>query len=327
MANLAELPRLRRALLLRPTDGNRWQELVGLITALGGEPLLHDLDALFEQPLVAPAGPSDDAARGSGDTALVEQALEAHRAGDAAALEQAITQLNALNPAHPWLHALRGLAAELSRSDGYAEFTRALASEPCNAWFRYWTCVAALRRRDWLDFSVEALLLHNSETIQHQALVLAAVHHLTAASLAHLDVTQSSAIDLRVADLIHPDRISRNTEELGQHCLRHLNKERRKMLRILLNLLGDPATAGRSDCSLVLHQLLDLLRWRVIGLAEPALSSWLHGACLARLERLPWQQGSAPSLAALLPQRPGLNLETERLEIWRGFRLELRGAH
>ncbi|NDC34033.1 MAG: hypothetical protein EBZ51_01265 [Synechococcaceae bacterium WB9_2_112] len=326
MATLADLPRLRRALLLRPGDVNRWQELVGLITALGGELLLRDLDGLFEQPLIAPAALTSEPPRESRDTLLVEQALEAHRGGDAAGLEQAINQLSALQPAHTWLHALRGLAAEMARSDSYAEFARALEREPANPWFRYWKSVAALRRRDWLDFSFEALLLHDSEIIQHQALVLAAVHHLSAAAIARLAPAQSQASDLRVFDLIHPDRISRNTEELGRFSLRFLNKERRKMLRILLSLLTDPtATSRGGGDSLVVHPLLDLLRWRLIGLAEPALSSCLYGACLDRLKSLPWQPRPETSLLGLLPQRPDLRFDTRRLEIWHGFRLELGG--
>ena len=54
MDSIADLPRLRRALLLKPKDPERWQELIDLITTLGGGQLLGDIDTLFVDPLSQP---------------------------------------------------------------------------------------------------------------------------------------------------------------------------------------------------------------------------------------------------------------------------------
>jgi hypothetical protein len=324
MAGITRLTLLRHALLLRPDDPDRWQELIGLITELGGALHLADIDGLFVRPPSGQAIAMDEGGPASLIKEIIEQALAAHRSGNATDLNEGIKKLDVHNPANPWLHGLGGLHAEMDGRDGYAEFSRALEQEPSNAWFRYWKCVAALRRRDWIDFSFEALYLHESETIEHQSLVFAAIYHLIAAAIVELEPESCVANDLRVFDLIHPDRIHHTTAELEAGILRFINKERRKMLRILLDRVNDLNTA-QADQLGVVHQLNELLRWRVIGLAEPQLSAGLVGALLTRLNALPPRRHEAVKLSSLLPQRPGLNFEDDRVRIWSDFRLDLSG--
>jgi len=325
MDSTANLPRLRRALLLRPNDPERWQELIQLITDLGGGMLLGDINTLFVHPLSQPNGSSGGGAPGSGEKQILEEGLNAHRAGDRGGLQLAIGHLESRDQANPWMHGLRGLLAEMQGGDGYAEFARALEREPSNAWFRYWKSMAALRRRDWIDFSFEALLLQRSETIEHQSLVLAAIYHLIAAAMIQIEPQRCLENDLRVFDLAHPDRICHNSEDLVIVILRFFNKERRKMIRILLDHIN---AIGTNNCGhgLVLHHLQDQLRWRVIGLAEPALSASLFGALQTRLNALPMRRSTPVEMASLLPQRPGLAFGEDRIRIWCDYKLHLREA-
>ena len=322
MDSIADLPRLRRALLLKPKDPERWQELIDLITNLGGGQLLGDIDTLFVSPLSQPDGAQSVGMPGSMAVQILEQGLHAHRAGDMAGLQLVIGRLESHDPANPWLHGLRGLLAEMGGGDGYAEFSRALEREPSNAWFRYWKSMAALRRRDWIDFSYEALLLTSSETMEHQSLVLAAIYHLIAAAIVNLEPQRCLDNDIRVFDLAHPDRICHSSEDLVIVILRFFNKERRKMIRILLDHIN---AVGAHNCGhgLVLHHLQDQLRWRVIGLAEPALSASLFGALQTRLQALPMLRSAPVELASLLPQRPGLVFGEDRLRIWCDYKLQL----
>lgn len=322
MDSIADLPRLRRALLLKPKDPERWQELIDLITNLGGGQLLGDIDRLFVSPLSQPDGTRAVGMPGSMAEQILEQGLHAHRTGDMAGLQLVIGRLEGRDPANPWLHGLGGLLAEMGGGDGYAEFSRALEREPNNAWFRYWKSMAALRRRDWIDFSYEALLLTSSETMEHQSLVLAAIYHLIAAAIVNLEPQRCLDNDIRVFDLAHPDRICHSSEDLVIVILRFFNKERRKMIRILLDHIND---VGAHNCGhgLVLHHLQDQLRWRVIGLAEPALSASLFGALQTRLQALPMLRSAPVELAGLLPQRPGLVFGEDRLRIWCDYKLQL----
>jgi len=322
MESIADLPRLRRALLLKPKDPERWQELIDLITNLGGGQLLGDIDTLFVSPLSQPDGAQAVGMPGSMAEQILEQGLHAHRAGDMAGLQLVIWRLESHDPANPWLHGLRGLLAEMGGGDGYAEFSRALEHEPSNAWFRYWKSMAALRRRDWIDFSYEALLLTSSETMEHQSLVLAAIYHLIAAAIVNLEPQRCLDNDIRVFDLAHPDRICHSSEDLVIVILRFFNKERRKMIRILLDHIND---VGAHNCGhgLVLHHLQDQLRWRVIGLAEPALSASLFGALQTRLQALTMLRSAPVEVASLLPQRPGLIFGEDRLRIWCDYKLQL----
>jgi hypothetical protein len=239
-----------------------------------------------------------------------------------AGLQLVIGRLDSHDPANPWLHGLRGLLAEMGGGDGYAEFSRALEREPSNAWFRYWKSMAALRRRDWIDFSYEALLLTSSETIEHQSLVLAAIYHLIATAIVQLEPQRCLDNDIRVFDLAHPDRICHSSEDLVTVILRFFNKERRKMIRILLDHIN---AVGAHNCGhgLVLHHLQDQLRWRVIGLAEPALSASLFGALQTRLQALPMLRSTPVEVASLLPQRPGLVFGEDRIRIFCDYKLQL----
>jgi hypothetical protein len=112
MESIADLPRLRRALLLKPKDPERWQELIDLITNLGGGQLLGDIDTLFVSPLPQPDGAQAVGMPGSMAEQILEQGLHAHRAGDMAGLQLVIGRLESHDPANPWLHGLRGLLAE-----------------------------------------------------------------------------------------------------------------------------------------------------------------------------------------------------------------------
>jgi hypothetical protein len=322
MDSLAELPRLRRALLIKPNDPERWQELIEWITNLGGGQLLGDIDELFIAPISQPDSAHPVGLDGSMAAQLLEQGLNAHRTGDTACLQLVIGRLENHDPANPWLHGLRGLLAELGGGDGYAEFSRGLEREPTNAWFRYWKSMAALRRRDWIDFSFEALLLTSSETMEHQSLVLAAIYHLIAAAIIQLEPQRCLENDIRVFDLAHPDRICHTYEDLVVVILRFFNKERRKMIRILLDHI-DAVGANNCGHGLVLHHLQDQLRWRVIGLAEPALSASLFGALQTRLQALPMLRSAPIEVASLLPQRPGLVFGEDRLRIWCDYKLHL----
>jgi hypothetical protein len=322
MDSIADLPRLRRALLLKPKDPERWQELIDLITTLGGGQLLGDIDTLFVDPLSQPDTTQAMGMAGSMAEQILGQGLNAHRTGDMAGLQLVIGRLESHDPANPWLHGLRGLLTEMGGGDGYAEFSRALEQEPSNDWFRYWKSMAALRRRDWIDFSYEALLLKNSEAIEHQSLILAAIYHLIAAAIVQLEPQRCIDNDIRVFDLAHPDRICHSSEDLVVVILRFFNKERRKLIRILLDHVN---AVGPHNCGhgLVLHHLQDQLRWRVIGLAEPALSASLFGALQTRLQALPMLRSAPVEVASLLPQRPGLVFGEDRLRIWCDYKLQL----
>jgi hypothetical protein len=322
MESIADLPRLRRALLLKPKDPERWQELIDLITTLGGGQLLGDIDTLFVDPISQANSAHQAGLEGSMAAQLLEQGLHAHRTGDLPALKLVIERFEGDEPANPWLNGLRGLRAEMGGSDGYAEFSRALEREPNNAWFRYWKSMAALRRRDWIDFSYEALLLTSSETMEHQSLVLAAIYHLIAAAIVNLEPQRCLDNDIRVFDLAHPDRICHSSEELVIVILRFFNKERRKLIRILLDHIN---AVGAHNCGhgLVLHHLQDQLRWRVIGLAEPALSASLFSTLQTRLQGLPMVPSDPVEVASLLPQRPGLVFGEDRIRIFCDYKLQL----
>jgi hypothetical protein len=322
MDSIADLPRLRRALLIKPKDPERWQELIDLITNLGGGQLLGDIDTLFVDPISQANSAHQVGLEESMAAQLLEQGLHAHRTGDLPGLQLVIERFEGDEPANPWLHSLRGLRAEMGGGDGYAEFSRALEREPSNAWFRYWKSMAALRRRDWIDFSYEALLLTSSETMEHQSLVLAAIYHLIAAAIVNLEPQRCLDNDIRVFDLAHPDRICHSSEDLVVVILRFFNKERRKLIRILLDHIN---AVGGNNCGhgLVLHHLQDQLRWRVIGLAEPALSASLFGALQTRLQGLPMVPSAPVEVASLLPQRPGLVFGEDRIRIFCDYKLQL----
>jgi hypothetical protein len=317
MEQPSDLYGLRGKLLLHPEDGGLWQDLIDLIEALGGGLLLSDLDGLFEQP-IAEAGSPWDRER----TELLAQGLESHRSGDAVGLRQALVSLQRLEHDGAWTHALQGLLAEMDGLSAYGSFVRALERDPANGWFRYWASVAALRRRDWSDFAWLALLLHRSEPLEHQLVVLAGIYHLVAAALVQLSQELCRANDLRVLDLLHPDMIPHDREGAAFMLLRSVDKERRKMLRILLAYLQQ--SGGQIGGKWMrIHWLQELLRWRVFGLSEPAMSAELYAALQRQLEAMPdrcWQYGR---LHDLLPQRPGLVFSEEHLRVLQDFKLVL----
>ena len=111
MDSIADLPRLRRGLLLKPRDPERWQELIELITTLGGGQLLGDIDTLFVAPLSQLDGADALAMSGSLAEQILEQGLHAHRTGDMAGLQLVIGRLESHDPTNPWQHGLRGLLA------------------------------------------------------------------------------------------------------------------------------------------------------------------------------------------------------------------------
>jgi hypothetical protein len=317
MDHPSDLSHLRGQLLLHPDDGGLWQDLLDLIEALGGGLLLSDLDGLFEQP-IAEVGSSGDRERAE----LLAQGLEAHRSGDAVGLRQALVSLQRRERDGAWTHALQGLLAEMDGVSAYGSFVRALERDPANAWFRYWASVAALRRRDWIDFAWLALLLHQSETLEHQLVVLAGIYHLMAAALVQLAEELCRANDLRVLDLLHPDMIPHDREAAAFLVLRSIDKERRKMLRILLAVLQQSG-GHLGEQWMQIHWLQELLRWRILGLPEPLISAELYAALQRQLEAMPdrsWQYGS---LHNLLPRRPGLVFSEEHLRVLQDFRFVL----
>lgn len=87
--------------------------------------LLADLDELFEQPLRV-AAVTAQAQR----TALIEQGLEAHRAGDADGLQRVLLRLQDLEADGAWVQGLQGLHAELEGASGYACFRRRWSATP-----------------------------------------------------------------------------------------------------------------------------------------------------------------------------------------------------
>ena len=312
-----DLARLRRALLLYPADAQSWQALIDFIQSTGGGWLLSDLDGLFDDPIAAPqAAPRDHQAE------VLEQGLEAHRAGDVEGLAKALGRLQGLDADGAWAHGLSGLLAEMGGASGYAAFARALERDPANAWFRYWTSVAALRRRDWIDFAYQALPLAGSDTLEHQVVVLAAVYHLIAIALVQLVPDLCRSNDLRVFDLVHPDTIAHNRNDLTAAVLRFLNKERRKMVRILMAYLHHSYPKSSIHWGQV-HQLQELLRWRIPWLVEPQLSANLYAALQQQLEALPNRSSQHGDLHDLLPQRPGVVFGDEHVTVWRDFRLHL----
>ena len=319
MESSPNLSGLRLALLQDPADSESWASLIDLIEAMGGGLLLSDLDPLFEQPLV----PVEAVTAGLWSKVL-QQGLNAHRAGDAQGLRRAWLELQHVEPEEAWVHALEGLLAEMEGCSGYAAFARALAHNPSEPWFRYWLSVASLRRRDWIDFSCHALLLDSSETLEHQVLVLAATYHLIAAALAQLAPDLCHDNDLRVFDLVHPDAIPHSCDEMVTCVLRFVDKERRKMIRILISLLRQETRLVVAQ-RMPLHQLLELLRWRVIGLAEPGFSADLYDVSQRQLDHLPPQSRSDGGLQDLLPRRPDLIFGDEHVRIWRDFRFILPG--
>jgi hypothetical protein len=311
-----DLGRLRRTLLQCPADSQAWQTLIDFIQSIGGGLLLSDLDGLFEHPIASlQSAPRQHQAQ------LLEQGLEAHRAGDPEGLARVLARLQDLDPDGAWTHGLSGLLAEMGGTSGYAAFARALDRDPSNAWFRYWTSVAALRRRDWIDFAYQALLLASSETLEHQVVVLAAVYHLIAIALVRLvpDLCQSN--DLRVFDLVHPDTIAHNSKDLSAAVLRFVNKERRKMIRILMAYLCLHGPTSSADWGQV-HQLQELLRWRIPWLQEPQVSASLYAALQQQLEALPNLSGQHGDLRELLPRRPDVVFGDEHVMVWREFRLQ-----
>jgi hypothetical protein len=311
------LARLRLALLLHPADAQSWQALIDFIQSTGGGWLLSDLDGLFDDPIAAPqAAPRNHQAE------VLEQGLEAHRAGDVEGLAKALGRLQGLDADGAWAHGLSGLLAEMGGASGYAAFARALERDPANAWFRYWTSVAALRRRDWIDFAYQALPLAGSDTLEHQVVVLAAVYHLIAIALVQLVPDLCRSNDLRVFDLVHPDTIAHNRNDLTAAVLRFLNKERRKMVRILMAYLHHSYPKSSVHWGQV-HQLQELLRWRIPWLVEPQLSANLYAALQQQLEALPNRSPQHGDLHDLLPQRPGVVFGDEHITVWRDFRFHL----
>lgn len=320
MVSPPDLRSLRLALLLQPGHPEHWQQLIELIQALGGGLLLADLNGLFEEPLQTAVVPS-----ASRHEHLLQKALDAHRSQDAHGLSEAMVAMEALDPDGAWTHALQGLLAEMEGRCAYAAFTRALERDSSNPWFRYWLSVAALRRRDWLDFSYQGLLLADSNVLQHQAVVLAAVHQLIAASLVTLTPELCQSNDLRMLDLAHPDMIAHDWPELAVHVLRLINKERRKMLRIILVYL-EQDVSGSSEHEIALHGLHVLLGWRVINLAEPEISLGLYLVLQRRLQEVSDRSRYPEDLLSLLPHRPDRSFTEQHLEVWRDFRLTLQTA-
>ena len=310
-----DLHGLRFAVLQHPEDPACWQALIAVIEALGAGRLLGDLDGLFEQPLLQSPVQSlqDD---------LLQRGLEAHRSGDAEGLRRALMQLQAREPEAAWSHALQGLLAEMEGASGYAPFARALALDPADPWFRYWLSVACLRRRDWIDFSFQALLLAPSQTCEHQVLVLAAAYHLIAAALARFAPELCQANDLRVFDLVHPDAIPHSSAEVADSVLRFVDKERRKMIRILIVLMRQQ-TGSLPERLVAFEVLVDLLRWRIRGLAEPCFSSDLFAALQRQLDQQPVRAQQHGELLHLLPSRPDLVFGPEHGSVWRDFRFTL----
>lgn len=317
MANPQDLRSLRWALLQHPGDPLQWQNLIDLIQALGGGLLLADLDGLFEERLVTP-----DVESAANRNQALEEGLEAHRAGDIHGVQRAVKVLEVVEPDGAWTHAIQGLLAEMVGTCGYAAFSRALERDRDNEWFCYWVGVAALRRRDWLDFAHHALLLSESGTLEHQLLVFAAVHHLIAAALVVLAPESCRANDLRVLDLVHPDAIPHDRDGMAAHVLRFMDKERRKMLRVILAELVQPAgkAGGRWP---QLNQLHQLLHWRVVGLTEPRISMDLYAAIQRHLNQNPDPSLQPGDLTALLPRRPDLSFGDDHVQVWRDFRLLL----
>ena len=317
MASQPDLIRLRWALLQHPADAGCWQTLIAYIQAIGGGLLLGELDELFVDPITPAQTPQ---AQRSGQ--LLQLGLEAHRSADARGLAEALAALEDLEPDGAWTYALTGLLAEMGGGSGYAAFARALERDEANHWFRYWISVAALRRRDWIDFAFRALPLASSDTLEHQLVVLAGIHHLIAIALVQLVPDLCRDNDLRVFDLVHPDTIAHNSNDLTTHLLRFLNKERRKMIRILMACL-EPSSARAAVHWSQVHQLQELLRWRIPWLPEPSLSRQLHAALQQQLELLPDRSTQHGDLQDLLPRRPGLVFGDEHIQIWRDFRLVL----
>lgn len=318
MESSSDLHGLRFAVLQHPEDSGCWQALIAVIEALGAGLLLSDLDGLFEQPLTQSLGRDVQ-------NELLQRGLEAHRSGDAEGLRSAQTQLQDLAPDGAWAHALQGLLAEMEGASGYAAFARALALEPADPWFRYWLSVACLRRRDWIDFSCQALLLAASETREHQVLVLAATYHLIAAVLVRCAPELCQANDLRVFDLVHPDAIPHSGAEVVASVLRFVDKERRKMIRILIVLL-EQKSESLPERLVPFECLVDLLRWRIRGLAEPCFSADLYAALQRQLDRQPVRGRQHGDLLDLLPSRPDLMFGPEHGRIWRDFRFTLMPA-
>lgn len=311
----AELLRLRGLLLQQPEEGAIWQELIACIEAMGGGLLLADLDELFEQPLRV-AAVTAQAQR----TALIEQGLEAHRAGDADGLQRVLLRLQDLEADGAWVHGLQGLHAELEGASGYACFRRALERDPGSDWFRYWSSTAALRRRDWIDFAWLALPLARSCTLQHQLMVLAAVYHLIAGALVRRCPALCQGNDLRVFDLVHPDRIPQDRDELATLLLRYLAKERRKMMRCLYtHIQGESAEVERFWPHF--YHLVELLRWRIPGLVEPLFSADLYAALQHQLGVMSDRSHRDEGLKVLLPVRPDLVFSEEHIQVWRDFKL------
>ena len=311
----ADLHGLRFAVLQHPEDPACWQALIAVIEALGAGRLLGDLDGLFEQPLLQlPAQPLQDD--------LLQRGLEAHRSGDAEGLRRALMQLQAREPEAAWSHALQGLLAEMEGASGYAPFARALALDPADPWFRYWLSVACLRRRDWIDFSFQALLLASSQTCEHQVLVLAATYHLIAAVLVRFAPELCQANDLRVFDLVHPDAIPHSGAEVASSVLRFVDKERRKMIRILIVLIQQQS-ASLPERLVPFEVLVDLLRWRIRGLAEPCFSADLYAVLQRQLDQQPVRDQQHGDLLNLMPSRPDLAFGPEHGRVWCDFRFTL----
>ena len=317
MDSSKSLADLRLDLLHNPADPGSWKSLISLIEAMGGGLLLSDLDPLFEQPfLTAEAAAVERRAK------LLERGLDAHRAGDVEGVRQTLDELQRIEPEEAWVNALEGLLAEMEGCSGYAAFSRALAQNPSEPWFRYWLSVASLRRRDWVEFSCHALLLESSDTLEHQVVVLAATYHLIAVMLVELAPGLCGANDLRVFDLVHPDAIPHDSDQVVTSLFRFIDKERRKMIRILIAWLQQDSGLVKEQ-RVPVHQLLDLLRWRVIGLSEPCFSADLYAVLQRHLDQLLSQSRHDGELRDLLPSRPGLIFGDEHVRIWRDFRFVL----
>jgi hypothetical protein len=123
-------------------------------------------------------------------------------------------------------------------------------------------------------------------------------------------------------DLAHPDMIAHDWQELVAHILRSINKERRKMLRIMLADLKQNVS-GSAEHRNALHGLHALLQWRVINLAEPEPSLSLYLVLQRRFQAVSDRSRYPADLRTLLPHRPDRSFTEKHIEVWREFRLTL----
>ncbi|WP_216905126.1 hypothetical protein [Synechococcus sp. CCY 0621] len=230
-----------------------------------------------------------------------------------------------LAPDEAWTHALKGLLAEVSGVDGYSDFAEALQRDACNYWFRYWTSVAALRRRNWIGFAHLALPLADSDIMEHQVSALAAVHHFAAASLELLMPDLCHANALRASDLLHPDMIPHDLGDVVHYVHRNINKERRKMIRILITSLRESHECSSCQCTPHLT-IKELLKWRIKGFQDPPISAGLYGSLQQQLQSLPAERLGDIPLEKILPQHQDSIIDDTYHRVLRDFRLTLIAA-